>query len=111
MLFDNGDVCKEFTMDENYVGLAHNRPTPSFRVGVDCHESYMVLARVGDEKHPKPIWLAKALSSPNLVPTSLNFRQIEVEYCRPSIKDQNILHIYLDWDTKKSFKWIVDRFG
>ena len=68
----------------------------------------MVLVRAVDEEHPKPIWLVKALSSPNFVRTIPNFRQIEVEYCRPSTKDQNVLRTYLGWDTKKGFKWTVD---
>jgi hypothetical protein len=50
----------------------------------------------------------KTLSSPNFVPTSPNFRQIEVEYCRPSTKDQNVLWTYLGWDTKNGFKWIMN---
>lgn len=49
----------------------------------------MVLVHAKDEEHPNPIWLVKALSSPNFVPTSPNFRQIEVEFCPPSTKDQN----------------------
>jgi hypothetical protein len=66
MFFSNGDVREEFAMDEHYVGPARNRPAPSFRVGVDCHEGYMVLVRAGDEDHPKSIWLVKALSYPIL---------------------------------------------
>ena len=64
----------------------------------------MVLVRLGDQEHPKPIWLVKALSSPNCVPTSPIFHQIEVEYCRPSTKDQNVFRTYLGWDTKKKFQ-------
>ena len=108
MFFDNGKVHEEFAMDKYYVGPARNRPAPSFRVGVDCHEGYMVLVRAGDEEHPKPIWLVKTLSSSNFVRTSPNFRQIEVEYCRPSTKDHNVLRTYLGWNTKKNFKWTMD---
>jgi len=104
MFFDNGDIREEFAADDHYVGPARNRPAPSFRVAVDCYEGYMILVRPEDEEHPKPIWLVKALSSPNFVPTSPNFHQIEVEYCRPSTKDQNVLRTYLGWDTKKNFK-------
>ena len=108
MFFNNGDIREEFAMDEHYVGPARNRTAPSFRVSVDCHECYMVLVQAWDEEHPKPIWLVKALCSPNFVRICPNFRQIEVEYCRPSIKDQNVLRTYLGWDTKKNFKWTVD---
>ncbi len=49
MFFSNGDVREEFAVDDHYVGPARNRPAPSFRVAVDCHEGYMVLVRAGDE--------------------------------------------------------------
>ena len=65
MFFNNGEVCEEFAIDKDYVGHARNHPAPSFRVGVDCHKSYIVLIHVGDEEHPKPIWFVKAFSSPN----------------------------------------------
>ena len=55
----------------------------------------MVLVQAGDEEHPKLIWLMEALSTSNFVRTNSNFRQIEMEYCRPSTKDQNVLRTYL----------------
>src|SRR5665213_3542773 len=91
MFFSNGEVHEEFAADEHYVGPACQRPPPSFRVALDCHEGYMVFVRAGDEEHPKPVWLIKALSSPNFVRTSPNFHQIEVEYCRPSSRDPHVL--------------------
>ena len=39
----------------------------------------MVLIHIGDEKHPNPIWLVKALSSSNFVRTNPNFHQIKVK--------------------------------
>ena len=87
MFFNNGDVRGEFATDDHYVGPAHNRPAASFRVAIDCYEGYMVLARLGNEEHPKPIWLVKALSALNFVPSSPNFRQTEVKYCHPTTKD------------------------
>ena len=95
MFFSNGDVRGEFAVKDHYVGLARNRPTPSFYVVVDCYEGYMVLVRLRNEKNRKPIWLVKTLSSPNFVPTSPNYHQIEVEYCRLSTKDQNVFRTYL----------------
>ena len=50
----------------------------------------------------------KALSLLNFVPIGPNFRQIEVEYCRPITKDQNVLRMYLGWETKKCFEWTMD---
>ena len=40
--------------------------------------------------------------------TSPNVRPIEVEYSRPSTKDQNVLRIFLGWDIKKGLKWTVN---
>ena len=108
MFFSNGDVCEEFAIDEHYVGPARNRPAPLFPVGVDCHEGYMVLIRARDEEPPKPIWLVNILSSPNFVRTNPKFHQIEVKYCRPNTKNQNVFCTYSGWNTKKSFKWTAD---
>ena len=108
MFINNRNIQEEFAIDKYYVGLAHNQVALSFRMGVDCHKGYVVLVRVEDKEHPEPIWLVRALSSPNFVRTSPNFRQIKVEYCRSSTKDQNFFRTYLGWDIKKSFKWIVD---
>ena len=101
--------------NDHYVGPAHNHPAPSFHVVVDFYKGCMILVRLRDEEHVKPIWLVKVLSSSNFVPTSPNFCQIEVEYCRPRTKDQNVLCIYLGWDTKKcvSEQWTqhTNQFG
>ena len=108
MFFDNGDIREKFVADDHYVGPARNRPALLFRMAVDCYEGYIILVHLEDEKHLKPIWLVKTLSSENFVSTSRNFRQIEVEYCRQSTKDQNVLHTYLGWNTKKCLKWRMD---
>ena len=49
MFFDNGDVRKEFAMDEHYIGPVHNWLVLSFRVGVDWHDGCMVLIQAKDE--------------------------------------------------------------
>ena len=108
ILFNNGDVREEFAADNHYVGLAGEHSIPSFRVVVDCYKDYMVVVHFRDEEHPKSIWVVKTLSSPNFVPTSPTFQQIEVEYYRPSTKDQNVLCTCLGCDTKKCFKWTMD---
>ena len=46
----------------HYVGPASNRPPPSFRVIVDCHEGYMLILRLGDETYVKLVWVARSLS-------------------------------------------------
>ena len=66
MFFNNGDVREEFATDD----FVRNHLVPSFHMDVDCYKGYMVLVRLGIKEHPKPIWLVKALSLPNFVPTS-----------------------------------------
>ena len=86
MSFNNGDVREKFAADDQYIGPARNHPAPSFHVTIDSYEGYTVLIETRNEEQPKPIWLVKALSSPNFLPTSPNFCQIEVEYyCRPQL--------------------------
>ena len=46
MFFNNGDVREEFAADDHYVGLAHNRPAPSFCVVVDCYKGYMKMRSI-----------------------------------------------------------------
>jgi hypothetical protein len=108
MFFSNEDIHEEFAMDKHYVGFVRNRLVSSFCVVVDFHEGYMVLICVGNKEHCKPIWLVKVLLSPNFVRTSLNFHQIEMEYYRPSTKDQNMLRTYSGWNAKKCFRWTMD---
>jgi hypothetical protein len=72
-LLENGDVREEFDVDDHYVGLASQRPPPSFRIAVDCHEGYMLILRPGDETYVKPMWVARALSEPNFTTSSSYF--------------------------------------
>lgn len=73
MFFSNVDVREDFVAYKHYVGPTRNRPTLSFNMVVDCYKGYMVFVHVGDEEHPKPIWLVKTLSSPNFVSAKLQF--------------------------------------
>jgi hypothetical protein len=34
--FCNGDICKEFEVNESYINPLPNRPQPSFRGVVNC---------------------------------------------------------------------------
>ena len=43
-LLDNG----EFDKDDHYIGHASFCHSLSFRVGVDCHEVYMIILRFKD---------------------------------------------------------------
>jgi hypothetical protein len=66
-------------VDEHYVALLAIFFWLQFLCNFDFYEGYMVLVCAGDEEHLTPIWLVKTLSSPNFVPTSPIFCQIEVE--------------------------------
>lgn len=87
-------------MDEHYVALLAIFWL-QFLCNFDFYEGYMVLICAGDEEHLTPIWSVKTLSSPNFVPTSPIFCQIEVEHHNLSAKDQNLLCTYLGRDIKK----------
>ena len=39
---------------------------------------------------------------------AFNFHEMEVEYCRPSTIDPNLLCFYSCWGTEKGFKWIIN---
>ena len=72
-LLGNGDIREEFDVDDHYVGRASNRPPPSFRIAMDCHEGYMLILHLGDETYAEPVWLARALSKPNFTTSSPHF--------------------------------------
>ena len=73
MFYSNEDVREEFAADDHYVGSTRNHPAQLFCVVINCYEAHMVLVQASHEEHPKPIWLVKALSSPNFVITSPTF--------------------------------------
>ena len=62
----------------HYVGPAGNRPPPSFRVVVDCHEGYMLILHLGDEKYVKLVWVARSLSQLKFGNSSPHFQQFQV---------------------------------
>ena len=104
----NGTVREEFAEDEHYIGPARQRPMPSFRVARDCGEGYMLLLRPGDDGlHPKPVWLALALSDPRLSSTSEHYQHIQVQYFTPIKKDRSVQESYQGWDIggRSALKW------
>ena len=72
-LLENGEVCEAFDVDDHYVGPASKRSPPSFRITVDCHESYMLFLRPRDDTNAKPVWVARVLSKPNFATSSHHF--------------------------------------
>ena len=77
-LLENGEVCEAIDVDDHYVRSASNRSPPSFRVTVDCHESYMLILRPRDDTYAKPVWVARVLSKPNFATSSPHFFNIQV---------------------------------
>ena len=105
---ENGEVREDFDVDNHYVGPASNRPPPSFRIVVDCHEGYMLILRLGDENYAKPMWVAKALLKPYFATSSPHFRQIQIKYYRPMAWNEDVIRNYMGWDTNHNFRWKVD---
>lgn len=77
-------------MDESYIGPLCDHPKPIFLSSSSCHEGYMVLLHLGDEKFFKPIWLVRALLKPNFVTISTQFCQIQIESFCPCVKNADI---------------------
>jgi hypothetical protein len=50
----------------------------------------MLLIRLGDEAHPKHVWVALALSHPVLTSTSEYFQKIKVQYFMPTSKTRTV---------------------
>jgi hypothetical protein len=75
---------------------------------VDCHEGYMLILRPGEETYVKPVWVARVLSKPNFATSSPRFRQIQVEYYRPTSRNEDVVRHYTGWDTNQNFRWKVD---
>jgi hypothetical protein len=107
-LLENGEVREEFDVDDHYVEHASQRPPPSFCIAVNCHEGYMLILRPGDETYVKPVWVARALSEPNFTTSSPHFQQIQVEYYRPTSRNEYVIRHYTSWDTNHNFRWNVD---
>ena len=68
----------------------------------------MVFVWARDEEHPKPIWLVKALFSPNFGRTSPNFRQIEMDIVIQAPKTKTCSAPIYVGIPKKKFKWTMD---
>jgi hypothetical protein len=104
-LSHNRIVMEEFAEDESFIGPVGDQPWPSFRIARDVYKGYMLLIRPGDEAHPKPIWVALALSHLVLTSTSEYFQKIKVQYFMPTSKTRTVQESYVGWDTKQTMKW------
>jgi hypothetical protein len=60
----------------------------------------MLLIRLSDEAHPKPVLVALALSHLVLTSTSEYFQKIKVQYFMLTSKMRSIQESYVGWDTK-----------
>ena len=102
---DASNVHEEFDTDDPFVGQAHDRPAPSFRVGRDVFECYFVALRPceGDER---PVWIAQALSNPNSDPERPN--SINIQYYKPTLRDAGVQANYRGWDSEAGLQWKID---
>ena len=93
-LFGNREVREKFDVDDHYIRLASNRPLPSFRIVVDCHEGYMLILQLGDETYAKSLWVARTLSKSIFATSSPYFWQIQVECHRPTTWNEDVIRHY-----------------
>jgi len=68
----------------------------------------MLILRLGDETYVKLVWVARALSELNFTTFSPHFRQIQVEYYRPTTWNEDVIRHYTSRDTNNNFRWKVD---
>ena len=57
----------------------------------------------------EPVWLAKAVAPPQFDPEAPNFRQVLVQWYKPCGTSKDTRQLYTGWDTKKNFRWRLDR--
>ena len=73
---EEGDVRKEYSDDDHFIGHRCDRPPPSFRIGCDLYAGYFVALRPCD-RDDYPFWIAWAMSDPNSNPERPNTVQIQ----------------------------------
>ena len=57
---------EEYDEDKHFIGQAHNRFAKSVRVNRNLNEGYFVTVRPSEDDTKHPVWIARALSNPNL---------------------------------------------
>ena len=103
---DDGTVREEYAENAPFVGRRRDCPRPSFCIGRDVYASYFVVVRPAQDD-PKPFWLARAITNPNLDPGHLHM--IRIQYWTPIASRHINLNTYAGWDTKEGNAWREDR--
>ena len=101
-----GDVWEKYNEDEHFVGQARDCPLESFRVNRDLYDGYFVAIRPSEEDRQRPVWIARALSSPNSNPEHLGY--VLIQYFRPTSCTKSVQEFYIGWDFGTSLCWKVD---
>ena len=65
---ETSNLHEEYDEDEHFISQAHNRLAESVRVNWDLNEGYFVTVRPFEDDSKHPLWIARALSNPNLNP-------------------------------------------
>ena len=97
---------EEEAEDAPFVGRRRDRPRASFRINCDTFAAYFVVVRPADGD-PKPFWLVRAITNPNLDPGHTHM--IEIQYWTPAVERYINMEMYDGWDTKKGNAWCEDR--
>ena len=60
----DGTLREEYAEDPPFIGQRRHCPPPSFRVGRDVYEGYVLAVRSADGDF-RPFWIALALTNPH----------------------------------------------
>ena len=77
----DGTLREEYAEDAPFIGQRRHCPPPSFRVGRDVYEGYVLAVRPADGDL-RPFWIALALTNPH--PDREHSHEIKVQYYKPA---------------------------
>jgi hypothetical protein len=101
----DGTLREEYAEDPPFIGQRRHCPPPSFRVGRDVHEGYVLAVRPADGDF-RPFWIALALTNPH--PDPEHFHEINVQYYKPASVRHVDPETYSRWDSKQGNSWIEE---
>ena len=101
----DGMLREEFAEDPLFIGQRRHCPPPSFWIGRDVHEGYVLAVRPADGDG-RPFWIALALT--NLHPDHEHSREIKVQYYKSISTCHVDLETYLGWDSNQGNNWVKE---
>lgn len=101
----DGTLREEYAEDPPFIGQRRHCPPPSFRVGRDVYEGYVLAVRPADGDG-RPFWIALALTNPH--PDREHSREIKVQYYKPASARHVDPETYSGWDSNQGNNWVKE---